>query len=157
MTKIKDAQRKYRPDRIKVLFVAESPPASGSYFYYGGNRLLHEMRRALKEDQRTDADFLMSFMKRGWYLDDLVQTPVKNQSELKNKCRKARDDLAARIRRYSPCIVVCLVRRIRDDVEIATLKAGSDACVYTVSFPPRHSQRFQAEMSLLRPRLERLP
>ena len=156
MTKIKAAQRKYRPDRIKVLFVAESPPANG-IFIMAEIACCMRCDAPLEKIQKTDADFLLSFMKRGWYLDDLVQTPVKKQSELKNKCRKARDDLASRIHRYSPCIVVCLVPRIRDDVEIATLKAGSDACLYAVSFPPRHSERFQAEMSLLRPRLERLP
>jgi hypothetical protein len=113
MDKIKEVQTKYRPSHIKVLFVGESPPTSGKYFYLGGNSLLHQMRHAVGEDHLTDADFLMNFSNRGWYFDDLVQTPVKEQSELKKKCREARTDLAARIRDYQPSIVVCLLRRIR--------------------------------------------
>jgi hypothetical protein len=157
MDKIKEAQAKYRPDQIKVLFVGESPPVSGKYFYCGCNSLLHQMKRALGEDQTADVDFLMRLKQRGWYLDDLVQTPIKEQAELKKKIREARDDLAARIRDYNPSVVVCLLRRIRDDVEVAVLKAGSDACVYSVSFPPQQPRRFQEEMTLLRPRLDRLP
>jgi hypothetical protein len=150
MDKIKEAQAKYRPDQIKVLFVGESPPISGKYFYYGRNSLLHQMKRALGEDQTADVDFLMKLKQRGWYLDDIVQTPVKEHVELRKKCREARDDLAARIRDYNPFVVVCLLRRIRDEVEAAVLKAGSDACVYAVSFPPQQSRRFQEEMTRLR-------
>jgi hypothetical protein len=111
MDKIKEAQAKHRPDRIKVLFVGESPPANGRYFYCGGNLLLHHMKHSLGEDQSTDADFLVNFMKRGWYLDDLVQTPVKDRSELKRKCRAARDDLAARIRGFAASSSRSLRRR----------------------------------------------
>jgi hypothetical protein len=157
MDKIKEAQAKYRPPNpIKVLFVGESPPSNGKYFYFGCNSLLRQMRHALEEDQSTDTDFLTNFMKRGWYFDDLVRIPVK-QSELRKACREARDDLASRVRDYRPFIVVCLLRRIRDDVETAVLMADSDACVYAVSFPPQQPRRFREEMRLLRPRLERLP
>jgi hypothetical protein len=114
MDKIKEAQAKYRPpNQIKVLFVDESPPSNGKYFYFGRNSLLHQMRLALGEDQSTDTGFLTNFMKREWYFDDLVQIPVKEQSELRKACREARDDLASRIRDYRPSIVVCLLRRIQ--------------------------------------------
>jgi hypothetical protein len=157
MDKLKEAQDKYRPDVIKVLFVGESPPVSGKYFYCGNNSLLNEMRRALGRNHDTDEDFLINFRDCGWYLDDLVQNPVSERTELKNKCRAAVDDLATRIRCYKPSIVVCLLRRIRDHVETAVLKADSDACVYAVSFPPQQPRRFREEMRLLRPRLKRLP
>lgn len=157
MDKIKEAQAKYRPDQIKVLFVAESPPTSGKYFYCENNSLLNEIRHALREDHSSDVDFLVDFMKRKWYLDDLVETPVRDQTELRNKCLAAVDGLAARIRDYKPSIVVCLLRRIRDQVETAVLKADSDACVYAVSFPPQQRSRFRKEWDLLYPRLERLP
>src|ERR1700722_20689117 len=114
MNKIKETQKSYRPNRIKVLFIGESPPTNGSYFYYGGNRLLREMRRALVETKVDDKAFLAGFKQRGWYLDDLVQTPIKGP-ELKKKCREARNNLASRIREYRPSIVVCLLRRIRED------------------------------------------
>jgi hypothetical protein len=157
MDEIKEAQAKYRPDQIKVLFVGESLPVGGKYFYCGCNSLLRQVKRALGEEQTADVDFLIKLKQRGWYLDDLVRSRVKDPAELKKKCREARDDLAARIRDYNPSVVVCLLRRIRDDVEAAVLKAESNACIYAVSFPPQQSRRFQEEMTLLRPRLERLP
>jgi hypothetical protein len=84
-------------------------------------------------------EFLEEFkMKRGWYLDDFLQIPVKAKislTELKKECRVAHKDLAARIRDYSPSIVVSLLLRIREDVETAVLMANSDACVYAVPFP----------------------
>jgi hypothetical protein len=135
--KIKEAQAKYRPPNpIKVLFVGESPPSNGKYFYFGCYSLLRQMRHALEEDQSTDTFFLTNFMNRGWYFDDLVQSPVK-QSELRKACQEARNDLASRVRRDRPSIIVCLLRGIRDDVEAAALMADSDACVYAVSFPPQ--------------------
>jgi hypothetical protein len=154
---IEDAQAQYLPDRIKVLFVGESPPSNGSYFYFGGtNALLREMRRAIG-GPKGDADFLKNFMERGWYLDDLVRMPVDDRSELKKKCREARSNLAARIAKYRPSAIVCLLRRIRDDVDEAALIADSEAFRYVVSFPPRHPKRFREEMKLILPKLERLP
>jgi hypothetical protein len=154
---IENAHAKYLPtNRIKVLFVGESLPSNGSYFYCGDNALLREMRCAVGGPEGDD-DFLKSFMERGWYLDDLVQTPINDRSELKKKCREARDSLAIRIAKYKPAAIVCLLRRIRDDVEVAALMADSEACCYTVSFPPQHPRRFREEMKLILPRLERLP
>jgi hypothetical protein len=156
-SEIADAQAKYLPKRIKVLFVGESPPANDSYFYFGGkNGLLREMRRAVGGPER-DVDFLNSFMERGWYLDDLVQSPVPDPSELKNKCREARPNLAARIARYRPSAIVCLLHRIRDEVEDAAVMAKCEAPRYLVPFPPRHPLRFREEMKLILPKLERLP
>jgi len=150
-----EAQTRYRPDQIKVLFVGESPPKGERYFYCGNNFLLDEIRLSLELGQRTDAQFLEEFKKRGWYFDDLIQTPVENRNELGKKRRETIDNLADRIRTYKPSIVVCLLLRIMDDVETAVLMAGSDAPVYGVAFPPQQRRRFRDKMRLLRPRLER--
>jgi hypothetical protein len=151
------AQAKYRPDRIRVLFVGESPPVdSKGYFYCGRNRLLGEMKRALGDGRYDDKCFLASFKERGFYLDDLVRAPVSNPTatKLKNKRREARSDLAARIRDYKPSVIVCLLLGIRDDVEMAVLKARSDAPVHAVPFAPRHPLKFREGMGRLRPMLE---
>jgi hypothetical protein len=37
----------YRPQRIATLFVGESPPASGKFFYYGNTALAHNMEAAM--------------------------------------------------------------------------------------------------------------
>ncbi len=51
MNQYAEARNKYRPDRIGVLFVAESPPSSGGYFYFenttGKDHLFRETMKAL--------------------------------------------------------------------------------------------------------------
>ncbi len=45
------AREAYRPHRISVLFIAESPPTSGGYFYFektvGKDHLFRETMKAL--------------------------------------------------------------------------------------------------------------
>jgi hypothetical protein len=147
----------YRPRRIKVLFVGEAPPANGSFFYFGNNRLLHHMRRAIGSSA-SDADFLESFMERGWYLDDLISVPIRNMRDRKKQCRQARASLAARIVDYNPSAIVCLLRRIRNDVKIAASRANTKAHLYILPFAGQsHQSKFLEEMKRILPELEALP
>lgn len=152
----KVAQDHYRPDRIKVLFVGESPPPlNRRYFYCGRTPLLSAFKNALVEGCCSDKAFLETFKARGWFLDDLVKTPGKPNPD---ECRAARDCLAVRIRLHKPSVVVCFVLGIKHDVEVAALKAGVNAPVHAVPFPvPYHQLAFRKEMHLLRPMLDRLP
>jgi hypothetical protein len=59
-----------------TLFVGESAPASGDFFYYGTSAMTRYMRRAIEDALGPANDFLASFKGLGWYLDDLVLTPV---------------------------------------------------------------------------------
>lgn len=156
---IREARARYRPQRITVLFVGESPPSKGSFFYCGGNNLLRHMRSAVGGPSE-DTDFLKSFMERGWYLDDLVSTPLDDQSkfEREKRCQDGRADLASRILEYRPSAIVCLLRRIKDDVEIAALMANSKARRYVVPFAGHgHQERFREEMKRIFPELQALP
>jgi hypothetical protein len=127
MGSIKEVQEKYRPDPpIKVLFVGESLPIGGKYFYCGRNSLLTHFKRALGEEGSADEDFFEKFKQRGWFFDDLVPSQV-SKAELKARCREARADLSTRIEYHKPSIIVCILLGIRDHVEVATLMAKSDA------------------------------
>jgi hypothetical protein len=150
------ARERYRPQRIKVLFVGESPPSNGKFFYCGGNDLLHHMRSAMGATPDGDADFLDGFKARGWFLDDLVMKPIDKlpRAERERQCRDARSDLAARIAEYQPRAIVSILPRIRDDVEIAACRAGSKACLYPVPFPGWGTQNlFKQEMVRILPQL----
>ena len=46
MMDIEATRASYRPDRITTLFVGESAPASGDFFYFGNNNMLRLMQRA---------------------------------------------------------------------------------------------------------------
>jgi hypothetical protein len=67
----------YRPKRILTLFVGESAPQSGAFFYYNNTAMSRNVERAMKAaGLRRDGNFLECFKAYGWYLDDFVLTPV---------------------------------------------------------------------------------
>ena len=71
---IHEASRQaYRPNRVVTLFIGESVPKNGRFFYDGGTLMERHMPTALAP---SSSNFLQTFKERGWYLDDLVLTPV---------------------------------------------------------------------------------
>ena len=153
MTETEKLRLQYRPERIAVLFVGEAPPASDSFFYRGNSGLTNYMRGAL-DGPKGDVEFLNWFKARGWYLDDLVTTPIENLQDRRKQCREARANLAARIAEYRPLAIVCLLKSISDDVEIAASKANSEATLYTVPFAGQgHQTEFKDEMKRILPQL----
>ena len=85
---------------LQLYLSASPPPHSGKFFYVGNTAMLRNMRRAVELSFGESNDFLESFKAYGWYLDDLVRTPVNKgllKSERKAKCLDARKSLADRI------------------------------------------------------------
>ncbi len=153
VAEIERLRLQYRPERITVLFVGEAPPASDSFFYRGNSGLTNYMRDALR-GPKGDVEFLNWFKARGWYLDDLVTTPIENLRERRKKCREARASLAARIAEYQPAAIVCLLKSISDDVEIAACRANSKAPLYMVPFAGQgHQRKFNDQMKCILPKL----
>jgi hypothetical protein len=160
MTDIETTRARYRPDRIATLFVGESAPASGDFFYYGENAMLRHMKRATEAVLGEGGDFLDRFKSYGWYLDDLVLTPVNKSvsSERRSKCLAAADSLRDRIAAYRPLAIVSVLISVRSIVEAAAKAAGSNALLFGVPFPGMGQQaRFHREMIEIIPRLPREP
>ncbi len=102
---VEETRACYRPERITTLFVGESPPYSGKFFYYGNTALAHHMSSAMRAAGLLgDGDFLNRFKAYGWYLDDLVLEPLNRMtwSERMAACRNAGASLADRIAEYQP-------------------------------------------------------
>lgn len=90
--KIDNARLKYKPDSVKTLFVAEAPPDSlERFFYYENVRerdylflgLAEALYPNLKEEfiasgrtPKKKSTILNKFMKDGYYLIDLSDTPI---------------------------------------------------------------------------------
>ncbi len=82
------ARRKYRPRRVKLLLIAESPPSSGGFFYFettiGKDHLFRETMKALgfwpnDEPMRKGVDkrpMLRRFQSMGLYLLDTSLFPA---------------------------------------------------------------------------------
>jgi len=154
---VEEARVHYRPKSITTLFVGESPPHSGKFFYYGNTALAHHMSFAMRSaGLGVDGDFLLRFKAYGWYLDDLVLVPVDRMrpAQRREACLAARSSLADRIAEYRPQAIVTVLLRIKEIVEAAATAAGSDAPRYAVPFPGNGQQaRFLREMADILPRL----
>ena len=160
MEAVEAARARFRPDRITTLFVGESAPASGDFFYYGNTALQRHMQRAIEDALGGGGDFLERFKAYGWYLDDLVLTPVNQLTNVDRnaKCLAAKSSLAQRIAEYRPLAIVSLLMSIKTIVNAAAIAACSDAPRFAVPFPGMGQQtRFQVAMAQIIPTLPRLP
>jgi hypothetical protein len=139
------------------LFVGESPPASGAFFYYGNSAMTRHMQRAVEATLgRGSGDFLTDFKARGWYLDDLVLHPVNQLPHAQRRAawREAQAGLAARIAEYRPRAIVTCLLSIAPVVQAAAAAAGSNALRFAVPFPGCGQQgRFHREMARILPLL----
>lgn len=143
---------RFRPERIRTLFVGESAPASGNFFYCGNTSMAREMQKAVEAGLGpTEGDFPKRFKALCWYLDDLVLEPVNHLKRGRRaKCRAAQSSLATRIAEYQPEAIVVLLKGIKEIVFSAAIAAGSKADLYAVSFPGCGQQtNFQREMACI--------
>jgi hypothetical protein len=160
MTKVEATRVKFLPHRITTLFVGESAPAGGDFFYYGNSGMTRHMQRVIEDTLGAGGDFLARFKAYGWYLDDLVLTPVNDlaKSERMARCLEAKHSLTARIAEYRPLAIVSLLLSTRHIVDAAAIDARSEAPRYAVPFPGMGQQaRFRAAMVGIIPKLPRLP
>jgi hypothetical protein len=148
---VEDVRADYRPQRILTLFVGESAPHSGKFFYLGNTPLKRYMQQALGLDGVDD--FLDCFKAMGWYLDDLVLTPIdhiENRAERMAMWKAAQPSLAKRIKEYRPQAILPFVSGI---VPVVKAVAGS-VPVYPMPFPGHgHQRRFLEEMRRILPLL----
>jgi hypothetical protein len=148
----------HRPDRITTLFVGESPPVNGTFFYDGNNSMVRYMQRGVDTALPGTGDFLDRFRDCGWYLDDHVLSPINhlNDAERRTACYGALDSLSTRIAEYKPLAMVSLLSGIKDIIADAAKKAGSTATFYSVPFPGMGNQsKFHNETRKIVPLLPR--
>ena len=158
-TNVEKIRSAFRPSRIDVLFVGESAPTGGTFFFKGDSSAFREMQKAFgKHFGRAlgDDEFLAWFKKRSCFLDDLVLKPI--DKEERKKRRDARQasvaGLASRIAAYQPKSVVAIAKSIDKHVKEALRLSGVGADYHCVSFPGNGQQgNFQIEMEVLLPKL----
>src|SRR4029079_9910619 len=116
---VEATRTRFRPTKITTLFVGESAPVSGDFFYYGNNAMLTHMQRAVEQALGVGGNFLERFKGYGWYLDDLVLTPVNHLTKTDRyaQCVGAQASLAARIAEDQPLAIVSLMIGIKNIVD----------------------------------------
>jgi hypothetical protein len=98
-------RHRYEPERIRLVIIAESPPASGRYFYnpagIPSEPLFAALMQQLHIRPTTKETGLREFQRRGWILVDATYQPVNaldrvsRNGVIAKDYRLLHDDLAA--------------------------------------------------------------
>jgi hypothetical protein len=146
MSELEELRKRFRPDCITTLFVGESAPDSGRFFYSGDSSLFHAMKKAFG----SHATFLDDFKLNGFYLDDLVLTPI-NKLEKHERSRLRQTSvagLADRLIEYKPKAIVVVMQAIKPMVHEAMRKAGISYEPFCTPHPAfGNSSRFHTAMT----------
>jgi hypothetical protein len=138
------------PGKVCLLFVAESRPAGGTFFYNADSNLYRYTLRVFENafGKRWEAgDYFLNFFRdHGCYLDDLCAEPVNDLK--KDEVAKRREHheagvgaLSKRIRLYSPHVLITIKKDIAKHVRKAAQLAGFDNIPhYALPFPAMHWQ-----------------
>jgi hypothetical protein len=133
-------RKSYKPDQIKLLFIGESPPQSGNFFYHKSSLTSFTSRAFEKVFDRVFSDihsFLIFFRLSGCYLEDICLEPV-DKLPPKERTMMLKDSIeyfSRRLKEYSPEAIVIVLKRIESPVKQALRKAKISCPIYTLPFP----------------------
>jgi hypothetical protein len=152
------ARRKYRPRKVRFLLIAESPPSSGGFFYFGTtigkDHLFRETMKALELWQRNEPmrrgvdkrSMLRRFQSMGFYLLDTCVSPVDKLRPIERK--KAVSSQTPRlvndVIEANPLNILIVKSSIFNPVSIALRESGLWSRVLNarpVPFPSHGNQR----------------
>ncbi len=137
-------RRTFQPARVRLLFVGESPPASGRFFYRRDSGLYRAMRDAFQRVDSSigDDDFLAVFQSWGCYLIDLCPEPVDRLAPQARRaaCQAGEGSLSRTIRHLQPAIIATVVRSIERDVAQAAARADWHGPLIRLPYPGRWSR-----------------
>ena len=155
--KINEARQKYKPEKVKLLFIAEAPPASlDRFFYYEDVKekdfLFVELSKVLcKTDnvhliRANKAKILQGIKDSGIYLMDLSDTPLTEKgcydvyakADMK---RRFMEKLAGESAVDKATTTIVLIKATVFDYLYNTLKAdGYKVCDARIPFPSSGQQ-----------------
>jgi hypothetical protein len=140
-----------------VLFVGESLPASGRFFYQGDSGLYRAMRDAFLTavPGMSNEEFLEAFRAKGCYLIDLCGRPVDRMEAKERKLARGKGErrLGETIKELRPDAMVILLRAIAPHVRRAQQRAGWHGLSIEVPYPGRWKRNREEFMRELTPML----
>lgn len=153
-------RQRYRPAVVRLLFIGESPPASGRFFYQQDSGLYRAIRDAFREvdSSISDESFLSSFQNRGCYLIDTCSAPV-DQLDARSRraaCRSGESSLCRKIQELRPAAIVTLLRSIEPNVRRAVDRARWRGPILVVPYPGRWARNREVFLQIVVPHLKTL-
>ena len=145
-------RRSFLPSAVGLLFIGESPPASGRFFYQADSGLYRAMRDAFVAiDRAAGENFLAAFQAAGCYLIDLCPHPVDHLDSKSRRaaCRAAEPSLARTIAQLNPRRIATVVRSIEGNVTAAASRAGWHGPILHLPYPGRWSRHRDIFLALL--------
>lgn len=149
---IEQLRQSYCPERIKMLFVGESPPAEGEFFYRGclmTTFVSRPFESKFNIQFKDNQDFLEFFKEQQCYLDDLCIEPVDKMTPFERKLKLQENvvPFSKRLSEMKPLIVVSVLKSIEKNVREAVGLSGVKTIFYSVPFPGNgHQKRFKEEV-----------
>ncbi len=148
-------RRQYLPKRVRVLFIGESPPASGRFFYRRDSGLYRAMREAFQavDASISDEAFLEMFRDSGCYFVDLCSEPVDRLDAhlRRDECVAGEVRLMKTIARLHPVVIATVVRSIEGNVIRAAAQANWNGVMVQLPYPGRWSRLRRAFVEALEP------
>lgn len=150
----KALRTQYKPQRVKVLFIGESPPAGDTYFFAGNSNLFRATRNAFEKflSRRFNSPdaFLRFLCKQGFFLEDLCSEPVNRVSsrERRQLRREAIPSLSARLESCGPKAIVVVMKGIKKQVTVAVSAAAlRNLPLFSLPFPAfSHTGKYEVEL-----------
>lgn len=140
---IDDLRTRFRPDRVRWLFVGESSPAGGTHFYRADSNLFRATQTAFAQALGSEVPEGPAFLHwfRGWggWLVDLADRPVNRlgPAERSTAVTAGVTRLAGTIRDERPAAIVCVKASIATQVRTAATTAGFTGTIVELPFPVR--------------------
>jgi hypothetical protein len=135
----------FRPKRIRVLFIGESRPANGTFYYRGDSRLARYTCQAFGSEATPEmSGFLRRFHSLGCFLTDLCDQPANHfpRQERAAARRAGEAALADTIASAQPLAIVVVMIGIANSVKRASAIAGANAIPrYILPFPAQGHER----------------
>jgi hypothetical protein len=157
-------RRRYRPARVRLLFVGEAPPASGRFFYQADSGLYRAIRDTFASvfpdigTQSGDEEFLRRLQALGCYLVDLCGRPVDRlpRNHRTRACRDGEVRLARILNRLRPETVITVVRSITGNVRRSQQRANWLGARVELPYPGRWQRHRMAFIRQLAPALRKI-
>jgi hypothetical protein len=139
---------------VRLLFIGESAPASGRFFYQGDSGLYRAMRDAFRmvDPAIDDQNFFAVFQASGCYLIDLCRRPVDDLEPKPRRaaCRADEEWLSSLIIELQPAMIATLLRSIEGNVARALLRTRWRGMMVHLPYPgrwARHKRIFQSALT----------
>jgi len=147
---VEELREMYRPEKIEVLLVGESPPGDRWKFFYcdNGSRLgyatMEAFEKAFQRKFESYKEFLDFFKSKNFYLEDLFHVRGKKVCEASlDEVQKALEGLTQFIALHRPRLVIAVLCRICGCVKKAAADAKLDISVICLPFPRKSSKNYQ--------------